>query len=81
MFGERDTFGVNGTFCVPEINFCINVTKSKTIFCLSLHYNDDDSYLFVNRKEICKLKVKNGNVNLLTQFGLGCISYKCIWCS
>ena len=32
------------------------VTKKK--FCLSLHYNGGDSYLFVNGTEICKFKAK-----------------------
>ena len=30
------------------------VTKKK--FCLSLHYNEADNYLFVNGKEIAKFK-------------------------
>ena len=49
--------------------FSINFTKAKTKFCLSLHYNHDDSYLFVNGKEICK--ADNKNVNFPTQFYLG----------
>ena len=28
-----------------------------TTFCLSLHYNHDNSYLFVNGKDIFKFKV------------------------
>ena len=34
--------------------FNINFTKSNTKFCLSLHYNTDNGYLFVNGKEIFK---------------------------
>ena len=30
---------------------------------MSLHYNDDNSYLFVNGKEIFKFKADNKNVN------------------
>ena len=30
----------------------INFTKANTKFCLSLHYNADNNYLFVNGKEI-----------------------------
>ena len=29
------------------------------IFCLSLHYNGDNSYLFVNGKEIINFKAKD----------------------
>ena len=32
--------------------FNINFTKVNTKFCLSLYYNADNSYLFLNGKEI-----------------------------
>ena len=35
-----------------------NFTVDKKIFCLSLHYNNN-SYLFVNGKEVTKFKAKN----------------------
>ena len=54
----------------------INFRKAKTKYCLSLHYNGDNSYLFVNEKEICKFKASNKNVNFTTQFCLGSISNK-----
>ena len=41
---------------------------------MSLHYNDDNSYLFVNGKEIFNFKDDNKNVNFPTQFCLGSIS-------
>ena len=52
----------------------INLSKSETKFCLSLHYNSDNSYLFVNGKEIYKFKANNGNVNFPSRFCLGSIS-------
>ena len=48
--------------------------KANTKFCISLHYNSDNSYLFVNGKEICKFKASNKNVNFPSQFCLGSIS-------
>ena len=36
-----------------------NFTVDNKIFCLSLHYNGDNSYLFVNDKEITKLRANN----------------------
>ena len=37
---------------VPENNkFSINFSKANTTFCLSLHYNGDESYLYVNKTE------------------------------
>ena len=35
-----------------------NFSVENKIFCLSLHYNGDNSYLFVNDKEVTKLKAK-----------------------
>ena len=35
-----------------------------------MHYNADNSYLFVNGKEIFKFKADNKNVNFQTQFSL-----------
>ena len=56
VLGEGDTFGINGSFGAPEKKFSINFSKANTKFCLSLHYNADNSYLFVNGKEIIKFK-------------------------
>ena len=53
-----------------------NFSKAKTKFCLSFHYNSDNSYLFVNEKEIYKFKANNKNLNFLPQFSLGSIPNK-----
>ena len=50
VLGEGDTFGINGSFGVPEKKFSINFRKVKTRFDFSFHYNGDNSYLFVNGK-------------------------------
>ena len=59
ILGEGPTYGINGSFGLPEKKFSINFTKTNTKVCLSLHCNADDSYLFVNGKEIFKLKADN----------------------
>ena len=41
---------------------------------MSLHYNADNSYLFVNGKEVFKFKADNKNGNFPTQFCLESIS-------
>ena len=71
---KSPTFVINGSFGAQEKKFDINFTKANTKFCLSLHYNGDNSYLFVNGKEIFKFKAGNKNVNFPTQFCLGNIS-------
>ena len=38
--------------------YSINFTKENIKFCLSLHYNGANSYLFVNGTKIIKFKVK-----------------------
>ena len=40
-------------------NVLINFTVTKKKFCLSLHYNGGNSYLFVNGTEIYKFKAKD----------------------
>ena len=39
--------------------YSINFTVTKKNFCLSLHYNRANSYLFVNGTEIYKFKAKD----------------------
>ena len=63
VLGEGPNFGINGRFSSLE-KFC----------CLSLHYNADNSYLFVNGKEIFKFQANKKNVNFPTQFCFGSIS-------
>ena len=42
--------------------YSINFTVTKKKFCLSLHYNGANSYLFVNGTEIYKFKAKNSEI-------------------
>ena len=42
--------------------YSINFTITKKKFCLSLHYNGANSYLFVNETEIYKFKAKDSKI-------------------
>ena len=42
--------------------YSINFTVTHKIFCLSLHYNGANSYLFVNGAEIYKFKAKDSEI-------------------
>ena len=42
--------------------YLINFMVTKKKFCLSLHYNGANSYLFVNGKEIVKFKAKDSAI-------------------
>ena len=59
VLDERDTFGINRKFGAPEKKLALILVKQRQFFFLSLHYNDDNSYLFVNGKEIYKFKANN----------------------
>ena len=52
------------------------LTLAKQIqFCFSLHYNGDDSYLYVNETKISNNKTNNGKNNIsLYSFCLGSVS-------
>ena len=45
-----------------EKMYSINFTVTKNNFCLSLHYNGANSYLFVNGTEIYKFKAKDPEI-------------------
>ena len=42
--------------------YSTNFTATNKIFCLILHYNRDNSYLFVNGKEIINFKAKDSEI-------------------
>ena len=42
--------------------YLINLTVTKKKFCLNLHYNGANSYLFVNGAEIYKFKAKDSEI-------------------
>ena len=42
--------------------YSINFTITKNKFCLSLHYNAGNRYLFVNGTEIIKFKAKDSEI-------------------
>ena len=56
-----------------EKMYSINFSEWHTKFCLSLHYNGANSYLFVNGKEIHKFKAKDSEI-VATPLCLGNIS-------
>ena len=47
---------------IAEKMCLINFTVTKKKFCLSLHYNGGNSYIFVNGTEIYKFKAKDSEI-------------------
>ena len=75
VLGIGPTQGLEHTLTAEKM-YSINFTVTNKKFCLSLHYNGANSYLFVNGTEICKFKAKDSEV-LVGLICLGNISKDC----
>ena len=62
ILGERFTQELDDTALYAEKMYSTNFTATKKKFCLSLHYNGDNSYSFVNGTEIIKFKAKDSEI-------------------
>ena len=62
ILGIGPTQGLDEQSLTAEKLYSINFTKEYTNFCLSLHCNGANSYLFVNGTEIIRFKAKNSNI-------------------
>ena len=62
IFGEDPIQGLDGTKLAAEKKLLINFTDSRKKFCLSLHYNGANSYLYVNGTEIHQFKTKDSEI-------------------
>ena len=58
VMGDGIVQGINDTTLYAEKIYSQNFTQQSKNFVLSLHYNGDDSYLFVDNKQELKLKCK-----------------------
>ena len=72
ILGKGPTQGLEHTLSKEKM-YSINFTVTGKKFCLSLHYNGANSYLFVNGKEIHKFKAKDSEI-VATPLCLGNIS-------
>ena len=66
VLGKDFVQGLDNTTVYAEKLYSINFTENNKKFCLSLHYNGDNSYLFVNGTEIHKFKAKDCEINVAT---------------
>ena len=72
VLGRGPTQGLESTLTAEKM-YSINFTVTKKKYCLSLHYNGANSYLFVNGTEIIKFKAKDSEI-LASPLCLGNIS-------
>ena len=61
VIGKGPTQGLEHTLTAAKM-YSINFTVTKKKFCLSLHYNGANSYLFVNGIKIIKFKAKDSEI-------------------
>ena len=72
VLGKEPTQGLEHTLTAEKM-YSINFIVTKEKFCLGLHYNGANSYLFVNGSEIYKFKAKDSEI-VSTLLCLGNIS-------
>ena len=72
ILGKGPTQGLEHTLTAEKM-YSINFTANNKKFCLSLHCNGANSYLFVNGTEIIKFKAKDSEI-VATPLCLGNIS-------
>ena len=73
LMGEGLTQGINDAKIYVEKNYYRNFTDPGKKFVLSLHYNGDDSYLFVNGRQELKFKCKTDQL-VKEKLGIGNLS-------
>ena len=56
ILGKGPTQGLDDTTLTADAKYSINFLRSNKKFCLSLHYNGSNSFLFVNAKTKAKQK-------------------------
>ena len=65
ILGEAPTQGLDDTALIAEKMYPINFTDSIRKFCLSLHCNGANSYLFLNGVKIHEFKAKDSEINAI----------------
>ena len=62
ILGRSLTQGLEDTTLYAEKIYSVNFTATRKKFYSSLHYNGDNSYLFINGTEIIKFKAKDSEI-------------------
>ena len=63
ILGKESRQVVSDSIFTAEKEYATNFTEQHKKFCLSLHFNGVDSYIFVNGVEIYKFKAKDSEIN------------------
>ena len=62
IFGIDPTQGLVDTTLTAEIQYSISFSRSNRKFCLSLHYNGNNSFIFVNAAKVYQFKAKDSEI-------------------
>ena len=62
ILGQGPTQGLDDSALTAEVQYSINFPRSNRKFCLSLHYNGRNSFLFANATKIYQLKAKHSEI-------------------
>ena len=73
ILGKTFVQKINDTTISAEKTYSPNFSVENKIFVLRLHYNGDNSYLFVNDKKVTQFKAKDSEIKA-SQLALGIIS-------
>ena len=63
ILDKGPTQWLDDTMVTVEVYYSINFSRSTKIFCLSLHYNGNNRFLFVNATKTYQIKAKNSEDN------------------
>ena len=56
---KKEKKGLDNTSLTAEAEYSINFSRSEIKYCLSLHYNESNSFSFLNTTKIHQFKAKN----------------------
>ena len=68
ILGFGPTQGLDDATLTTEAKYSINFSRSNRKFCLSQHYNESNSFLFVNAAKIYQFKAKDSEINVFRRF-------------
>ena len=68
ILGKAFTQQINNTTIYAEKMYSPNFSVENKIFVLSLHYNGDNSYLFVNRQKVTQFKTRSSEIGTNKMF-------------
>ena len=62
ILGKGQTKGLDNTSLTAEAEYSITFSRSEETFCLSLHYNGSNSFLFLNAPKIQQFNVNDSEI-------------------